>query len=92
MRLGPEIIDLVGLDLIKELNQRHSIGQIAVMKMQPPGSAMGWLGEMIDPRADDGAGPSHDTVDFIAFLQKEFGEIRTILTGDAGDKGDFGHL
>ena len=89
--MASKVIDFVGLDLIEKLYERDGIGQIAIVKMQPSGTAMRRLGEMVDARADDGAGASHDTVDFIALLQKEFGEIRTILSGDTGDEGDFRH-
>jgi hypothetical protein len=45
--------------------------------------------QMIDPGSIKGRRPPLDTVDFIAFLEKKFGKIGTILACYAGDKGFF---
>jgi hypothetical protein len=44
---------------------------------------------MLDPRTQQIAGPPHDSVNGITFFQKQLGQIRAILPGDAGDEGNF---
>ncbi len=36
-------------------------------------------------------GPAHQSVDFVPFTQQEFGKVRPILAGDAGDEGFLCH-
>ena len=41
---------------------------------------------MLDPRTQQIACPAHDSMNGIAFLQKQLGQIRAVLSGDAGDE------
>ena len=45
--------------------------------------------QMIDARCVEGAGPANDAVHFVAFLQKEIGQITAVLSGDSGDQRFF---
>ena len=44
---------------------------------------------MFDPRAEQVARAPNDTVNGVAFGEEQFGEIGTVLTGDAGDERAF---
>ena len=49
----------------------------------------GVLDQMLDPPAVKGTWTTYNPMYFITFLQKQLGQIRTILSGDACDKGFF---
>ncbi len=42
--------------------------------------------QMLDPRTQQIARPAHDPMNGVSLLQKQFGQIRTVLTGNSGDK------
>lgn len=48
--------------------------------------------QVVDTATVEGGGPAHDAVDLVAFFDKQFRQIRTVLAGNAGDKGLLGHL
>jgi hypothetical protein len=41
---------------------------------------------MIDPVGVEGACPTDNAMDFVPLRKKEFGKVRTVLSGDTGDK------
>lgn len=86
MGLRRQIVDLIRLHQMDDADQRRGVRQIAVVELDSVPR-----NEMIDPRRVGNGGAAGDAVDLIAFLQKEFRQIRTILTGDAGDQCHFTH-
>src|ERR1700731_3819931 len=42
--------------------------------------------QMFDARTEQIARAPHDSVDRVAFLQEQLGQIRAVLSGDAGDE------
>lgn len=44
---------------------------------------------MIDALGIEVGGSANKAVDFIVFVEEEFGEVGSVLTGDAGDEGHF---
>src|SRR5579864_4068648 len=83
-RLRGEVIDLLRFSLVEGREQRALIEQISrdqfdsVLKMSYAFKI-------------NRAAAAHQAIDGIAFLQKEFGEIGTVLSGYSGDEGVFGH-
>ena len=47
---------------------------------------------MLQTRTFQRAGTSDQAMHLIALLQQQFGQVRTILSGDTGDEGGFGML
>ena len=47
--------------------------------------------QMVDSKRIERTGTADDAVNDISFAEEELGEIASILAGDSGDKGDFGH-
>jgi hypothetical protein len=45
---------------------------------------------MFDAVGVEGRGAADDAVNVVTFIQKQFGQVGTILAGDAGDEGAFG--
>jgi len=48
--------------------------------------------EMVDTEGIERTRTADDAVNDISFGKQELGEIASILAGDSGDKGDFGHV
>ena len=49
MALGPEVVDLIGLNLLDNPNQIGAVGEIAVVEDQPWISLIGILIQVINP-------------------------------------------
>jgi hypothetical protein len=49
------------------------------------------LMQMVDTAGGESRTAPNDAVDFVAFLQQQFREIRSVLPGDAGDERNFSH-
>jgi hypothetical protein len=86
------MIDLVGLQPIKELNQVHGIAQVAIVKEKAHAVEMGVAVEMVNARGVERARPTDYAVDLISFGEEQFGEVGAVLVGDAIDEGFFHNL
>ena len=73
-------------NLAKNAAQRRRVRQIAVMEEQSLSINLWVPPQMLDPRAEQIARPAHDPVNGVALLQKQLGQIRTVLSGDPGDQ------
>ncbi len=69
MRLGTEVIDLIGLHLLQNTREIGGIGQIAVMQNKVLVFHMRILINMIYALSVEGGGSSLDTVHLIPLLQ-----------------------
>jgi hypothetical protein len=47
--------------------------------------------QMINPPRAEATASSHDTMNLIAFFEKEFGQVRAILSSDACDNSGLAH-
>ena len=45
--------------------------------------------KVVNPGGVEGRGAAFDAVDLISLAEEEFGQVGTVLTGDAGDQGFF---
>jgi four helix bundle protein len=88
--LTGQVIDLGRTDLVQNPAQGRCIAEITVMKEKPFLVERFILSQMVNPGALQIAGSSDQAVDGIALLQKNLGEIRTVLAGDAGNESGFG--
>ena len=80
------MIDLVRLDLVQEALQRGAVAEIAVMQEELHAVDVRILVKMLDAISVERAGAADDAVHLVAFAQQQFREIRSILSGDAGDQ------
>ena len=46
---------------------------------------------MIDPEGVEGTAPADDAVNNVPFSEQQLGKIASILSGDPGNEGRFGH-
>ncbi len=86
MRLRAEVVDLIGLDLVDELVNDARIGEIAVVEVEPAGWIVRVLVDLVNPAGVERTGSPDNPVDLVSLLQEEFGEVRPVLSGDAGDE------
>ena len=89
MALPREMIDLRGLHPGENAAQRRAVGQVAVVEKEPVAVDGCIRAKMFDSGSHQVARAPNDTVNGIAFAEKQLGEIRTVLTGDAGDERAF---
>jgi len=47
---------------------------------------------VVDTIGIEQAGAAFDAVDFVTFIKQEFGEVGTVLSGNASDQCDFVHF
>jgi len=88
--LGTEVVDFAGLDGFEDAAEGGAVGEVAVVEVEAGGGVVGVLVEVVDAIGVEGGGATDDAVDFVAFLEEEFGEVGAVLAGDAGDEGAFG--
>ena len=85
--LCAEVVDLVGLDLLDDVDEGRRVGQVAVVEDEFGVRVVRVFVEMVDAGGVEEGGAALDAVDFVAFAEEEFGEIGAVLAGDSGDKG-----
>src|SRR5216117_2193278 len=86
MTLRREVVDLVRRNLPDQPRQRAGVAQIAVVEKQPRPSGMRICVNRVQASGIKGTGAADDAVYFVVFRQQQFGQIRTVLAGDAGNK------
>ncbi len=84
--LRPEVIDLVGLHLAQDAGEVGAVGEIAVMQPEPLMVGVRVLVDVVDPRGVEQRGAALDAVHLIALFQQKLCQIRSVLSGDAGDE------
>src|SRR5690606_2818386 len=86
MRLGGQVVDLVGLHLLNNAHQTGGVGQVAVVQHKVAVVDVRILVQVVDPVGVEQAAAALDAVYFVALLQQKLGQVRTILPGDASDQ------
>ena len=56
------------------------------MQLEPDVLVVRILIQVVNPVGVEQGGPALDTVHFVAFGQQQFGEVGTVLSGDASDE------
>ncbi len=89
MRLGAQIVNLVGQRGFDHPAKTRRIREITIVQEQTPTSFMWIFIDVIDAgRVETGATPDN-TVHGITFGKKEFTKIRAILACDSNDESRF---
>ena len=86
VRLGTEVVHLVGLDAGQEVLQVASVSQISVVEVELLSLVVGVLVHVVNTTRVEARSPADQAVDLISFAQQKFGEVRTILAGDTCDE------
>ena len=82
--LRAEVVHLCRARLLERLGERRRIEQVGLDERDP-------VGQMADPLEVLGRGPSHHSVDLVALVEEELGEVGAVLAGDAGDQRPVAH-
>jgi hypothetical protein len=89
--LSRKVINLAWADLAKNPAQRRRVREIAIMEEQTLVVDLRIAPQMFDSKQI--ARSAHNSMGGVAFFQQQLSQIRTILSGDAGDESDFfGHM
>src|ERR1700730_8206273 len=80
--LRGEIVDLVGLRFLDRRDQGMLVQEVARQQRNA-------IDDVLDAVERIRTGTARDAEYVVAFFQKKLGEIRTVLTGDAGDECAF---
>ena len=86
MALGPQVVDLIGLDVVQQIRQLSRHGEIAVIQEKVCSRVMHVLEEMVDPVGVEGARAADEPVDLVSLAQEQLREVRAILARDARDE------
>jgi hypothetical protein len=89
MALAGEVVDFRWTHFRKNTAQRGSIGEIAVMKKERLAVESFIPAQMLDSGTQEIARAPDDTMNGVSFFQKQFRQIGTVLTGDAGNQRGF---
>jgi hypothetical protein len=85
--LRAEVVDLIGLNPSQQIRERGSIVEISVMEMHVIVGCVSVFIDAVEALSIQRAGPTYDSVNLVTLGEEQLGEIRAILTGDAGDQG-----
>ena len=85
VRLGGQVVHLVGHDLLHQVRERRAVGQVAVVQEQPHVFQVRILVERLDPRRVETAGAADQAVDLVALGQQQLAQVAAVLAGNAGD-------
>ena len=75
MALGPEVVDLIGFDIVDEVGDLLVVGKVAVVEEEACTGIMGVGIDMIESGGVDGRRPPGDPTYFVAFVKEEFCEV-----------------
>ena len=93
MALRGQVVDFVRLYLLHNADQIGGVGQIAIVQNEAAIGRMRVLVQMVNAAGIEAGRAAFDAMDFVAAFEQEFGQIRAILAGHAGDQGYFlGHV
>ncbi len=87
----PEVVDFIRLYFLKNTRQVGGIRQIAVMQVEFRVAGMWILINMVHTFGIERRGAALDAVNFVTFLQQQFGQIGTILSGYTRNESHFTH-
>ncbi len=85
--LGAQVVDLVGGDGPDQIDQRHRVGQVAVVQLQARHRLVRVLVDVIEPTGVERRGTPDDAMDLVALAKQQLGQVGAVLPGDARDKG-----
>ena len=86
MGLRAEVVDLVGLDLLDDVDEGRGVGEVAVVEDEVRVGLVRVLVEVVDAGGIEERRTAFDAMDFVALGEEELGEVGAVLAGDAGDE------
>src|SRR5690606_31814873 len=87
-----QVVDFIRLHFLQDAGQVGGIGQVAIVQVEFRVCCMRVLVNMVHTFSVERRSTTLNTVYFIPFFQQQFCQVRTILSGNAGDESDFRHI
>src|ERR1039458_6100487 len=87
--LGPEVVDLVGTQVVEQRGERTAVGEVGVVEEEARSGLVDVLIDVVEPVGVQAGGTAFQAVDLVALGKKELSEVRTVLAGSAGDESAF---
>ncbi len=75
MRLGTEVVDLVGHHLVNDLVDVVRVAQVPIVQLELGVGVVGVLIDMIDAFGVEGRRPADEPVDLVPLLEQELREV-----------------
>jgi hypothetical protein len=86
VRLGAQIVDLVGLYLVDDVSHPRTVGEVAEVEKEARRGLAGVLVQVIDAVGVEARRAPNHAVNFVAFRQQELRQIRAVLARRAREK------
>jgi len=84
MALSPEVVDLVGFDVVDDVGDLLIVGEVAIVEKKP-GARIVRIGiDMVESGSIEGRCPPDNPMHLVALMEEKLGEIRAVLSSDAG--------
>src|SRR5208282_6086716 len=87
--LRREMVKLIRRKAVNQIQDPLRAGKIAMMQEEPRARLIWILINVVDPLRIKRARPADDSVNFVSFRKKQFGEIRPVLPGNSRDECAF---
>ncbi len=84
--LGPQVVDLVGPELLEQEVERGAVVQVAVVEEEAAVRLVRVLVDVVDAAGVEGGGAADDAVDLVALGEQQLRQVAAVLAGDAGDE------
>ena len=91
MALRAQVVDLVRLHLVNDAGEVGRIGEIAVMEHELLLRHVRILVDVVHPLGVEQRRAPLDAMHLVPLFQQQFGQVRPVLTGHAGDQRPFLH-
>jgi len=75
MRLRPEVVDLVRLEVVEQLHHLHRVGEVAVVEKQLHAIDVRVLVKVVDATGVERRGAAHDAVDLVPLRKEQLCQI-----------------
>jgi hypothetical protein len=85
--LGPQVVDLVGLEVADQVHERTRVREIPVVHEEADALLVGVAVDLVEALGVERRRPPDQAVDLVAFPEEQLGEVRAVLAGNAGDEG-----
>lgn len=90
VRLGGEVVDLVGEDRVDPAAERGGVGKVGVVELHA--GLVGVVGvdvDVVDALGVEVGGPPDQAVHLVPFVEQKLRQVRTVLPRNSGNQRNF---
>ena len=89
MALGAQVVNFIRLRFLHDSNEVAGVAQVAIVQLEVGVLNVRVLVDVVDTLGVEQRRTTLDAMNDVALLEQKFGKVRTVLAGDARDKGYF---